>query len=174
LKKIGTLLLHSPSTHSGPPATARKPKRPIVSLVERGGKVRSFHVPFADAYVVTQIVNQNLDRETRLMTDESRIYYYMKDHVASHETVTHARKEYVRGDVHTNSVENYFLVFKRGMRGVYQHCAEKHMHRYLCEFDYRFNHREALGYSDEDRMTKSVSGIVGRRLMYRRVNETRL
>ncbi|MBV8800507.1 MAG: IS1595 family transposase, partial [Alphaproteobacteria bacterium] len=102
-----------------------KPKRVVVALVERGGKVRSYHIPFASMEAVTEIVNRNLAKETRLMTDESRLYGRMKDNdlVASHETVKHSTGEYVRGDVHTNSVENYFLTFKRGMRGTYQHCG---------------------------------------------------
>jgi transposase-like protein len=151
-----------------------KPKRAIVALVERGGNVRAFHVPNATAAAVTQIVNENMHRESRLMTDESNIYFRIKEHVASHETVKHSIKEYVRGDVHTNSVENFFLTFKRGMRGTYQHCAEKHLHRYLAEFDFRFNHRTALGWTDEARTIEAVRGAEGKRLTYRQPNETGL
>lgn len=82
----------------------------------------------------------------------------------------HTAKEYVRGDVHTNSAEGYFSIFKRGMRGVYQHCAEKHLHRYLAEFDFRYNNRIALGVNDEQRAETLAAGIVGKRLTYRRPN----
>jgi hypothetical protein len=116
--------------------------------------------------VVTRIVNENIAHETRLMTDESRLYGRMKDNelIASHETVKHTAGEYVRGDVHTNSVENYFLTFKRGMRGVYQHCAEKNLHRYLAEFEFRYNTRNI---SDGERAVLAVQGGRGKRLTYR-------
>ena len=91
-------------------------------------------------------------------------------HVASHDTVHHAYGEYVRGDVHTNTVEGVFSVFKRGMKGTYQHCAEKHLHRYLAEFDFRYNNRVALGVNDLARADNALKGIVGKRLTYRTVN----
>ena len=117
-------------------------KRAIVSLVERGGNVRSFHIPTADKESITKIVTENVAREARLMTDESKLYFRAKEHVAKHNTVKHSADEYVRGDIHTNSVEGFFGIFKRGMRGIYQHCAEKHLHRYLLEFDFRYNARK--------------------------------
>jgi len=141
-------------------------KRAIVSLVERGGSVRSFHVENADKATVASIVTQNIARESRLHTDESRLYRGADGYFASHETVKHARKEYVRGDVHTNSAEGFFSIFKRGMRGVYQHCSEKHLHRYLAEYDFRFNHRIALGTNDEGRAVMALKGAVGKRLTY--------
>jgi transposase-like protein len=142
-------------------------KRPIVALVERGGNVRTFHVPVADKETVGKIVSDNIARETRLHTDESRLYPEIGKLFAAHETVKHSAGEYVRDDVHTNSAEGYFSIFKRGMRGVYQHCKEKHLHRYLAEFDHRYNHRTALGYSDIDRTLAAIRGIEGKRLMYR-------
>src|ERR1700677_1061923 len=123
-----------PYTKSG--KTGPSNKRAIVSLVERGGNVRSFHVEHADQSTVTKIVNENLDRETRIHTDESRLYSKLTDQVSEHHSVRHAGGEYVRGDVHTNNVESYFSIFKRGMRGTYQHCKEKNLHRYLAEFDF--------------------------------------
>ena len=141
-------------------------KRAIVSLVERGGKVRSFHVPRADKATVSKIVRDNIHHESRLHTDESRLYLGAGEYFSSHETVNHGRKEYARGDVTTNSAEGYFSIFKRGMRGVYQHCSEKHLHRYLAEFDFRYNHREALGYSDEARTVAAVKAAEGKRLTY--------
>jgi transposase-like protein len=147
-------------------------KRPILALVERGGNVRTFHVPVADKDTVTEIVRENIARETRLHTDESKLYFGSASHFAAHETVTHSHGEYVRGDVHTNSAEGYFSIFKRGMRGVYQHCKEKHLHRYLAEFDHRYNYRVALGYSDIDRTLAAIRGIAGKRLTYHQSHET--
>lgn len=141
-------------------------KRAIVSLVERGGEVRSFHVPGAHAEAVVSIVRNNIARETRLHTDESRLYSAVGKEFASHETVKHSDKEYARGDVTTNTVESYFSVFKRGMTGVYQHCSEKHLHRYLAEFDFRYNYRSSLGYNDLDRTLAAIRGAEGKRLTY--------
>src|SRR5665213_296477 len=142
-------------------------KRAIVSLVERGGSVRSFHVAVADGATVANIVNENVLRETRLHTDESRLYSRVGENFSAHETVKHRAGEYARGDVTTNSVEGYFSIFKRGMRGVYQHCGEKHLHRYLAEYDFRFNHRVKLGFNDGDRAALAAKGAAGKRLTYR-------
>jgi transposase-like protein len=142
-------------------------KRAILALVERGAQVRSFHVAHASSVNVTDLVRSNLHRETRLHTDESKLYHRIGAEVAAHETVKHSAGEYVRGDVHTNTVENVFSVFKRGMKGIYQHCAEKHLHRYLAEFDFRYNARIALGVNDEARADRALKGIVGKRLTYR-------
>ncbi len=142
-------------------------KRAVVSLVERGGSVRSFHPANADGETVAAIVRENIARETRLHTDESRLYTKVGVEFAAHETVNHSAKEYARGDVTTNTVETYFSVFKRGMRGTYQHCGEKHLHRYLAEFDFRFNNRTALGVTDAERVNKIAKGIEGKRLTYR-------
>jgi transposase-like protein len=142
----------------------------VVTLVERGGKVRSFHVPRADKATVAKIVAENIHHESRLHTDESRLYSGADQLFAAHETVNHSAKEYARGDVHVNSAEGYFSIFKRGMRGVYQHCSEKHLHRYLAEFDFRYNHREALGFNDETRTIAAVKAGEGKRLTYHQAN----
>ena len=142
-------------------------KRTIVSLVERGGSVRSFHAPVSDAATVAKIVSDNIARETRLHTDESKLYTKIGAEFAAHETVNHSAKEYARGDVTTNSVEGYFSIFKRGMKGVYQHCGEKHLHRYLAEYDFRYNHRVKLGFNDGERAALAVKGASGKRLTYR-------
>src|SRR5947207_7806418 len=142
-------------------------KRPILALVERGGKVRTFHVPVADKATVQKIVRNNVARETRLHTDESKLYGNIDAHFDAHETVKHSAEEYVRGDVHTNSAEGYFSIFKRGMRGIYQHCAEKHLHRYLEEYDFRYNHRIRLGFNDGERAALAVKSAAGKRLTYR-------
>jgi len=144
--------------------------RPILALVERGGNVRTFHVPVADKANVQAIVAANISRESRLHTDESRLYFGAEEHFSTHETVKHSRKEYVRGDIHTNSAEGYFSIFKRGMRGNYQHCKEKHLHRYLAEFDFRYNNRIALGIDDTQRAEIAVKGAAGKRLTYRRTH----
>jgi hypothetical protein len=152
-------------TTSGKPGPSNK--RPIVSLVERGGKVRSFHVPSCTKENVARIVMDNIDQESRLHTDESRLYSGADTAFAAHETIKHRAGEYARGDVTTNTVEGYFSIFKRGMRGVYQHCSEKHLHRYLAEFDFRFNHRIALGTADGERAALATMGAVGKRLTYK-------
>ena len=110
----------------------------------------------ADAANVAAIVRENIPRESRLHTDESRLYPVVGREFAAHETVNHRAKEYARGDVTTNTVEGYFSVFKRGMRGVYQHCREKHLHRYLAEFDFRYNHRTAFGVTDGERAALAI------------------
>jgi hypothetical protein len=142
-------------------------KRAIISLVERGGSVRSFHVEHADKSTVIKIVAGNVARESSVHTDESRLYNDMPQFVKDHESVRHASGEYVRGNVHTNSVEGYFSIFKRGMTGVYQHCAEKHLHRYLAEFDFRYSNRIRLGVDDIERSDRVLKGIAGKRLTYR-------
>ena len=145
-------------------------KRAVVALVERGGAVRTFHVAVADKDTVRKIVMDNVAKETRLHTDESRLYHGADAYFASHETVKHSAKEYARGDVNTNSAEGYFSIFKRGMRGIYQHCDEKHLHRYLAEYDFRYNHRTMLGYSDVERVALALKGAEGKRLTYRQAH----
>jgi ISXO2-like transposase domain len=153
----------------GKRAGIRRPAyRAVLALVERGGKARTFHIAQADQTTVHAIMKDNVAKETHIHTDESGIYNIAPWHFAKHETVTHRVKEYVRGDVTTNTVEGYFSVFKRGMKGTYQHCAEKHLHRYLSEFDFRYNTRTALGFSDLMRAEVLAEGIKGKRLTYRR------
>lgn len=139
-------------------------KRTIIGLVERGGNVRTFHVSAAHSGTVQKIVSDNIARESRLHTDESRLYWNVGKKFAAHETVNHSAKEYARGDVTTNTIEGYFGLFKRGMKGVYQHCAEKNLHRYLAEFDFRYNTRTI---TDGERAALAVRGISGKRLTYR-------
>jgi transposase-like protein len=142
-------------------------KRAVVALVERGGEVRSFHVENARVAEIAPIVRTNIVREARLMTDESRLYTRIGREFASHDAIQHGADEYVRGDVHTNTIEGVFSVFKRGMLGTYQHCGEKHLHRYLAEFDFRYNNRTRLGVDDLTRTSNALRGIVGKRLTYR-------
>lgn len=139
-------------------------KRTIVALVERGGDVRTFHVAVATQEVVERIIQKNTSSGTRLYTDESKLYHRAERLVASHDTVKHSAGEYARGDVHTNTIEGYFSIFKRGMRGNYQHCKEKNLHRYLAEFDFRYNTRNI---TDSERAVLAVKGGEGKRLTYR-------
>lgn len=128
-------------------------------------------MPVANKEAITKIVRENIAKESRLHTDESRLYFGADQYFGAHKTVTHTNDEYARYEdgeaIHTNSAEGYFSIFKRGMRGVYQHCKEKHLHRYLAEFDHRYNFRVALGYSDIDRTLAAIKAIGGKRLMYR-------
>ncbi|MEQ1929983.1 MAG: IS1595 family transposase [Parvularculaceae bacterium] len=144
-------------------------KRAVIALVERGGKARTFHPETVTRAAVEKIIAQNVAKESRLHTDESHLYAKSRVPwmVAEHSTVRHSEDEYVRGDVTSNSVEGYFSVFKRGMRGTYQHCAEKHLHRYLAEFDFRFNNRSALGVEDAERADEALRNTSGKRLTYR-------
>jgi hypothetical protein len=143
-------------------------KNVVLTLVERGGGARSFHIDTASIAQIAPIVRANIARETALMTDEGRQYLEIGREFASHEAVNHGEKEYVRGHVTTNTVEGFYSIFKRGMKGVYQHCGEKHLHRYLAEFDFRYSNRAALGIGDKERVNTIAQGISGKRLTYRR------
>ncbi|MET4699273.1 hypothetical protein ABIE65_002303 [Constrictibacter sp. MBR-5] len=141
-------------------------KRAVISLVESGGRVHSFRVAVADKFTVNKIVRATIDRESRLHTDESRLYGDAPSIFSTHGTVKHSVKENVRGDVHTNSAEGFFSIFKRGMKGIYQHCSEKHLHRCLAEYDFRYNHRVKLGFDDPKRTAEAIRGASGKRLTY--------
>jgi transposase-like protein len=151
-------------------------KRAILALVERGGSARTFHVAEARMETVAKIVRENVDKRSRVHTDASSLYKFVGKEFADHQTVEHSMDEYVRWDengaIHNNSAESYFSVFKRGMKGVYQHCSEKHLHRYLAEFDFRHNNRVAVGVDDKARAEKLLAGVVGKRLTYQTANRT--
>ena len=153
------------------PLKGPRDKRAVVSLVERGGQSRTFHIHHATAENVRDVIVRNVSRKSKLHTDESRLCVEVGKEFASHETVKHSAKEYVRGDVHTNTVEGFFSIFKRGMKGVYQHCGEAHLHRYVAEFDFRYNNRSGLGVEDTERAAKIIYQASGRRLTYRRIGE---
>jgi len=142
----------------------------VLTLVERGGSARSFHVEGSTMATLLPVIRANVHRETSVMTDELTGYKKLGDEFASHESVNHSAEEWARGRVTTNTVEGYFALFKRGMRGTYQHCAEKHLHRYLAEFDFRYSNRVALGVNDVARADRALKGIVGKRLTYRPSN----
>jgi transposase-like protein len=139
-------------------------KNTVFALVERGGTSRVFHVEGTTKGELQGILLAHVEPETHIVTDEGRWYLGLHRHFASHQAVNHSRYEYVRGDVHTNTVEGYFSVFKRGMKGVYQHCAEKHLHRYIAEFNFRYSNRVRLGIDDAARAEIALRGVVGKRL----------
>jgi hypothetical protein len=142
-------------------------KNQFFSLVDRAtGAVRSVHTARMQPGEVVSVVRANVAKEARLMTDEAHLYRVVGKEFASHETVFHGIREYARGDVTTNTVEGYFSIFKRGMRGIYQHCGEQHLHRYLAEFDFRYSNRVALGINDTARADRALAGIAGKRLTY--------
>ena len=142
-------------------------KTKVLSLVERGGRVRSFHVPAVNAKTLGPILKEQIAEDTKLMTDEAGQYKSIGPYFDEHGVVTHSIGEYVRGNIHTNVVEGYFSIFKRGLMGAYHHVSKKHLRRYLCEFDFRYNHRSALEISDAERARIALEGIDGKRLMYR-------
>ncbi len=142
-------------------------KMKVLTLIDREtGAARSTVMGKINAVTVGRVVAKNVAREARLMTDQSPVYGDVGREMASHESVNHSKEEYVRGDVYTNSAEGYFSIFKRGMKGVYQHCSEKHLHRYLAEFDFRYSNRIALGTDDVSRTSKALKGAKGKRLTY--------
>jgi len=146
-------------------------KHAVLGLVERGGKVRTVHIETVTSEEIGGIVRENVAREAWLMTDEAKHYNEVGKEMAGHSTVNHSIGEYVSFEdatIHTNTIEGYFGLFKRGMKGIYQHCNEKHLHRYLAEFEFRYNNRIALGVNDCERAKAALLGVKGKRLTYRR------
>jgi transposase-like protein len=142
-------------------------KNIVLTLVERKGAARSFHIDSFGVGQVLPIVRENIAKESRFMTDKAQQYIGIGREFAEHGRVEHESFEWKRGDWHTNTVEGFYSIFKRGMKGVYQHCAEKHLHRYLAEFDFRYSNRVRLGVNDQARADRALKGIVGKRLTYR-------
>lgn len=142
-------------------------KMKVLTLVDRETRqAKSVVVDNIRPGTIAPILRENMAREARLMTDEGGHYLRIGREFSDHQVVRHGQEEYVRGEAHTNTIEGYFSIFKRGMKGVYQHCQEKHLHRYLAEFDFRYNNRLALGVNDAERATKALLGTVGKRLTY--------
>ncbi len=145
-------------------------KHAVMALVERGGKVRSVHLDTLTKDEIGRVVRENVAREAWLFTDDAKHYREVGKEFAGHSRVRHALGEYVDPDdftINTNTVEGVFSIFKRGMKGIYQHCSEKHLHRYLAEFDFRYNNRVRLGVDDGERAERALAGVVGKRLTYR-------
>ena len=143
-------------------------KMKIVSLVERNGEKRSFHVANVTAKTVAPILREQVAKKARLITDEAKVYKKLGKEFGSHESVNHSAGEYARGDVTTNTVESSFAILKRGLYGTFHHVSEAHLQRYATEFDFRWNTRQKLGYSDTDRTVIALKGIEGKRLTYQR------
>jgi transposase-like protein len=146
-------------------------KNVVLSLIQRGGEVRSFHVDSTRKEDIFPIVEANIAKETHVMTDDAKTYRRLGVHFAKHSSVDHSAKEWGYTDrdgvkVNTNTAEGYYSVFKRGMKGVYQHCSEKHLHRYVAEFDFRYNNRVKLGIGDVIRAERALLGVKGKRLTY--------
>jgi transposase-like protein len=145
-------------------------KHGVVTLIDReSGQSKWFKIDEAKAADIHPIVLNNISREARLMTDEAKMYRKIGREFKEHGTTTHAAKRYVDlsdRTIHTNTVEGAFSIFKRGMRGIYQHCGEHHLHRYLAEYEFRYNTRTANGFDDRQRSAAAVAGIVGKRLTY--------
>ncbi len=149
-----------------PNAKGAMGKEPVFTLVERGGRARSFHVPEVTGANLREIVEAQLAGKTVVYSDANHTTRYSAKSFES-DAVNHRAGEYVRGDVHTNTVESYFATMKRGIVGTYHHISQQHLKRYLCEFDFRYNERTALKVTDAERATKAVKGVVGKRLTYK-------
>jgi transposase-like protein len=163
-------------TYVGGKAANRKnhipPKAIMLSLVERDGKVRSFHVANVTAETLRPIIVTNINRACYIMTDDAAVYPSIGREFSGHGSVNHSAEEYVRAQFwHTNTVENYFSIFKRWIMGTYHHVSEAHLFRYGAEFDMRYNTRSGLGFTDMERAEKVAAGMAGKRLTYRRVGE---
>ncbi len=141
------------------------------ALVERGGKVRTQHIPEVSAKTLRPILVSQLDARTKLMTDDAGQYRHMHRDF-THAAVNHGIGEYVRGEAHTNTVESYFAILKRGISGTYHHVSQQHLKRYLAEFDFRYNHRAALKVTDAERAANAVKGVVGKRVTYQGTHRT--
>jgi transposase-like protein len=154
-------------------------KMKVLSLVERDGKKRSFHVANVTAKTVRPILTKNIHAKTHLMTDEASVYKKIGKEFDQHSSVNHKKGEYVRGDVTTNTVESSFAIFKRGLYGTFHSVSEKHLQKYATEFDFRWNYRERrlkidgvwamVGFDDAERTDAALKGISGKRLTYRRI-----
>ena len=143
-------------------------KHKILALVDReSGRARTMVIDSLAAKDIAPILRENVAKEAHLMTDEASYYTLVGREFAGHGVVRHKDGEYGRGEITTNTIEGFFSIFKRGMKGIYQHCGKKHLHRYAAEFEFRYNHRIARGFSDEARSVSLLTGFVGKRLMYR-------
>jgi transposase-like protein len=145
------------------------PKHAVAALVERGGRVRMFHVPHVTASNLAPIIARHAHPDSTFMTDESNVYAQAGTWLKDHQTVNHSIKEYVRDEAYTNTIEGCFSILKRGIYGVYQHVSEAHLKRYLAEFSFRYSYRIKTGFDDMARFERALAGIVGKRLTYRPV-----
>jgi transposase-like protein len=171
-------IVETDETYFGNKSGLKKPRRgrhntdkhAIFALVERGGEARSFHVPNVTAASLKPILFGQIRKSSHLMTDAATRYWNLGKEFKAHSSVNHSQGEYVRGIAHTNTVENFFGVLKRGLIGTYQHVGGQHLQRYLSEFEFRYNNRQAVGVHDEERANLALKGISGKRLTYRRTH----
>ena len=158
-------------------------KQKVFALVERGGELRSFHVPDVTAHTLKAKMRQHVDKQANIMTDEGKQYRGLSDEFESHDTVNHSLEEYVRDDAYTNTAESFFSLLKRGIYGVFQNVSSHHLGRYTTEFSFRWNYRERkvkdqrgkwilIGHNDQQRAMVALKGIAGKRLTYRRIDAT--
>lgn len=155
------------------PAKGFHHKMKVFALVERGGRSRAMVVDDVNAKTLVPLLRENIQHLSKLYTDQAFAYQSAKLYFYRHDSVNHSIGEYGRGPAHTNTIEGYFSIFKRGMKGIYQHCAKKHLHRYVAEFNFRYSNRMALGYNDADRADALLRGIIGKRLTYQTANQAR-
>ncbi|MEO6387849.1 MAG: IS1595 family transposase [Croceibacterium sp.] len=141
-------------------------KMKVLALVERGGRSRAMVVDHIGIPQIRSFLTENVHRLTKLNTDEAGVYTKVGRYFYQHHVVNHRSGEYVRDKAHTNTIEGYFSIFKRGMKGVYQHCAKQHLHRYVAEFNFRYSNRVALGIGDTERSDLLLRGVIGKRLTY--------
>ena len=139
-------------------------KTPVFSLVERNGRIKSTVVPNVTANTLKSVIGEFIDNQSVIITDEFSSYRGLGKEFRAHEVINHSRKEYVRGNIHTNTVEGFFSILKRGINGIYQHVSKQHLFRYVNEFDFRYNLRKI---SDTERTIKAIRGATGKRLMYK-------
>lgn len=150
-------------------------KQAVVTLVERDGRARSFHVPRVTSKTLRPIIVKTANRASHLMSDGARMYPAIGKEFARFSSVDHAAGEYVRmGFHHSNTVENYFSILKRGVIGTFHHVSEAHLARYLAEFDFRYSHRSGLGVNDTERTNEVLRHVGGKRLTYRRPDEAKV
>ena len=146
-------------------------KMKVLALIDRDtGTARTMVVDKVNASTIMPIVKANIAREATVMTDEAMAYTTIPHHFAGHGVTVHSAGQYVDLEdrtIHSNTVEGYFSIFKRGMKGVYQHCGEQHLHRYLAEYEFRYNNRVGNGVDDRQRSDLALAGIVGKRLTYK-------
>jgi hypothetical protein len=149
-------------------------KQAIVALVERGADVRTFPVNKVNKRTLNSLLRRQVSKKSYLMTDDANIYPEIGKKFTRHFAVNHSIEEYVRGDAHVNSAENYFSILKRGINGVYHHVSHEHLPMYLAEFNFRYNNRVGLGVNDGERAARALKGAEGKRLTYRRPDQTAL
>jgi transposase-like protein len=165
-----TVIGFQDGANSKTPRSGYQYRNVVLTLVQRGGSARSFHVDGSTVGQLIPIIRANVQRDSIVMTDEASWYKSLGGYFFQHDAVEHGAKEWARGDISTNTVEGFYSIFKRGMKGVYQHCAEKHLHRYIAEFDFRYSNRVKLGVDDVERAGRVLQGIVGKRLTYAQTN----